>query len=130
MFGFSPRSELQQCQERLYKSEQLLAAIRQSMAVIEFTPQGEIVDANAAFLGVVGYSLDEVRGRHHRIFCSQEMLNRPDYSQFWRRLAQGESFSDRFMRRTKDGAGSLAGSQLHASARCCRSRRSGGQDSH
>lgn len=103
MFGFSPRSELQQCQERLYKSEQLLAAIRQSMAVIEFTPQGEIVDANAAFLGVVGYSLDEVRGRHHRIFCSQEMLNRPDYSQFWRRLAQGESFSDRFMRRTKDG---------------------------
>lgn len=46
-----------------------LASIRRSMAMIEFTPDGIILDASPAFLNVVGYRLEEVVGQHHRLFC-------------------------------------------------------------
>ncbi|MDD0845062.1 PAS domain-containing methyl-accepting chemotaxis protein [Pseudomonas sp. Gutcm_11s] len=103
MFGSSVRNELSQCQSQLFASEQMLAAIRGGMALIEFSPQGEILDANAAFLSTMGYRLEEIRGQHHRMFCSQQLLGSPDYARFWQRLAQGESFSDRFMRVAKGG---------------------------
>ncbi|WP_394559896.1 methyl-accepting chemotaxis protein [Aquipseudomonas alcaligenes] len=103
MFGSSVRNELSLCQSQLFASEQMLAAIRKGMALIEFSPQGEILDANAAFLDTVGYRLEEVRGQHHRMFCSPQLLSSPDYARFWQRLAQGESFSDRFMRVAKGG---------------------------
>ncbi|WP_081963351.1 PAS domain-containing methyl-accepting chemotaxis protein [Pseudomonas sp. ML96] len=103
MFGSSVRNELSLCQSQLFASEQMLAAIRKGMALIEFSPQGEILDANAAFLDTVGYRLEEVRGQHHRMFCSPQLLSSPEYARFWQRLAQGESFSDRFMRVAKGG---------------------------
>ncbi|MBB2496974.1 methyl-accepting chemotaxis protein [Aquipseudomonas ullengensis] len=103
MFGSGLRSELQQCQAQLASNQQTLGAIRQTMALIEFTPQGEILDANEPFLATVGYRLDELRGQHHRLFCSKELLASPAYGQFWQRLASGESFSDRFMRVAKGG---------------------------
>ena len=103
MFGSQLRSELQQCLLQLATSQQVIGAIRQTFAMIEFTAQGEILDANAPFLAVMGYRLEEVRGQHHRMFCSKEQVASPAYAQFWRRLADGESFSDRYMRIAKGG---------------------------
>lgn len=103
MFGSKSHSELQQCQLQLSASQQVIGAIRQTFAMIEFTVQGEILDANAPFLAVMGYRLEEVRGQHHRMFCSQVQLSSPAYAKFWQRLADGESFSDRYMRIAKGG---------------------------
>ena len=103
MFGSKSHSELQQCQLQLAASQQVIGAIRQTFAMIEFTAQGEILDANAPFLAVMGYRLEEVRGQHHRMFCSQAQLASPAYAKFWQRLADGESFSDRYMRIAKGG---------------------------
>jgi len=80
-----------------------LASIRRTMAMIEFTPDGIILDANPAFLDVVGYRLDEVVGQHHRMFCAREFAHSSAYQQFWDRLRKGERFSDRFSRRARDG---------------------------
>ncbi len=103
MFGSRLRGELQQCQQDLVMSQQVLGAIRSTFAMIEFTAQGEILDANEPFLALMGYRLEELRGQHHRLFCSEEQLGSPGYMQFWRRLADGESFSDRYMRIAKNG---------------------------
>ncbi|WP_428833085.1 methyl-accepting chemotaxis protein [Metapseudomonas otitidis] len=80
-----------------------LASIRRAMAMIEFTPDGIILDATPAFLDVVGYRLDEVVGQHHRLFCTREVAQSSAYQQFWERLRKGERFSDRFSRRARDG---------------------------
>ena len=67
MFGSSARNELQQCQAELAASQLTLATIKQSMAMIEFTPQGEILEANEPFLRTMGYRPEELKGKHHRI---------------------------------------------------------------
>jgi methyl-accepting chemotaxis protein len=103
MFGSRLRNDLQQCQQELAASQQVIAAIRRTFALIEFSAQGEILDANEPFLAVMGYQMDELRGQHHRLFCSQEQAASSAYAQFWRRLAAGESFSDRYMRVAKGG---------------------------
>jgi methyl-accepting chemotaxis protein len=103
MFRSHLRSELEQCQQKLAASQQVIAAISQTFAMIEFSAQGEILDANEPFLRVMGYRPEELRGQHHRMFCTQEQAVNPDYAKFWRRLAGGESFSDRFMRVAKGG---------------------------
>ncbi|MEA1605008.1 PAS domain-containing methyl-accepting chemotaxis protein [Pseudomonas sp. T5W1] len=84
-------------------SKEVIGAIRRTFAMIELTVHGEIIDANEPFLAVMGYRLEELRGQHHRLFCSKEQLGSPAYTQFWRRLANGESFSDRYLRIAKDG---------------------------
>jgi methyl-accepting chemotaxis protein len=103
MFGSHLRNDLQQCQQELAASQQVIAAIRRTFAMIEFSAQGEILDANEPFLAVMGYQLDELRGQHHRLFCSREQAASSAYAQFWRRLGAGESFSDRYMRVAKGG---------------------------
>jgi methyl-accepting chemotaxis protein len=103
MFRSHLRSELEQCHQKLAASQQVIAAIRQTFAMIEFSAQGEILDANEPFLRVMGYRLEELRGQHHRMFCTQEQAVSPGYAKFWRRLAGGESFSDCFMRVAKGG---------------------------
>lgn len=103
MFGSHLRNELQQCQQDLAANQQVIDAIRRTFAVIEFTAQGNIIDANEPFLATMGYRLEELRGQHHRMFCSKEQVASAAYAQFWRRLADGESFSDRYMRVAKGG---------------------------
>ncbi|WP_375260542.1 methyl-accepting chemotaxis protein [Palleronia sp.] len=78
-------------------------AIRRSMGVIEFDLQGNILDANDLFLKAVGYSLDEIRGRHHRIFMRPEEVAKPEYEEFWRKLASGSSSTGRVERMDKTG---------------------------
>ena len=65
-------------------------AINKSQAVIEFTVTGEILHANENFCRALGYRLDEIKGRHHRMFVPADEANSLAYSQFWRDLAQGQ----------------------------------------
>lgn len=80
-----------------------LAAISRSQAVIEFSLEGVVLTANDNFLGVLGYRLDEVQGRHHSLFCEAALARSPEYRAFWAQLAQGSFKSDRFKRIAKDG---------------------------
>lgn len=83
--------------------ENLIQAMQRSTAIIEFDMDGHVLDANALFLDAVGYSLDEIKGRHHKIFCPPEVLESSDYQQFWARLRRGEFEADRFRRIDKHG---------------------------
>lgn len=92
-------------QERLlnldYSSQ--IAAISRSEAVIEFQPDGTIVTANRNFLDLMGYELDEVRGRHHGIFVEPEARATGEYNAFWDRLRKGEYQAAQFKRIARDG---------------------------
>jgi methyl-accepting chemotaxis protein len=89
--------------ERLAELEALSAAIQNSQAVIEFGVDGSILTANDNFLRTMGYSLSEVRGRHHSLFCKPDFVASNEYKDFWRRLGVGEAFVDRILRIGKDG---------------------------
>ncbi|AJP44962.1 MAG TPA: methyl-accepting chemotaxis protein [Alteromonas australica] len=78
--------------------EDLVAALHKSNAVIEFDLHGHIQNANDAFLQTVKYSLEQIKGQHHRIFCEQEYANSAEYKRFWDRLARGEFVAGRFER--------------------------------
>jgi methyl-accepting chemotaxis protein len=75
-----------------------MKAIGRSQAVIEFSLDGVVLNANENFLAVVGYSLDEVRGKHHRMFVDAVERERPEYHRFWQQLGQGEYHSGQYRR--------------------------------
>jgi methyl-accepting chemotaxis protein len=77
-------------------------AIGNSQAVIEFELDGTIITANENFLQTVGYRLDEIQGKHHRIFVSEEYARSGEYQDFWRDLAQGRFSAGEFERFGKD----------------------------
>lgn len=80
-----------------------LSALDRSQAVIEFDLDGTIRNANRNFLEVTGYSLEEIRGRHHRMFCETAHAESQAYADFWRGLGRGEFSSGEYCRLTKDG---------------------------
>ncbi|MFL1503083.1 methyl-accepting chemotaxis protein [Pseudomonas sp. O64] len=80
-----------------------LGAIDRAMAVIEFNLDGTIITANDNFLQRMGYSLTQIQGKHHRLFCKPELANSATYDDFWKRLNQGELFSGQFERIDKNG---------------------------
>jgi methyl-accepting chemotaxis protein len=80
-----------------------LEAIDRAMAMIEFNLDGTIITANANFLQRMGYSLAQIQGKHHRLFCKPELANSTAYSEFWKRLNQGELFNGLFERIDKHG---------------------------
>lgn len=80
-----------------------IAALSRSQAMIEFRPDGTILTANENFLTVMGYTLQEVVGKHHRIFVEPDEANSTDYAQFWRNLNDGQYEAGEFKRRAKDG---------------------------
>lgn len=84
------------------EKEDMLLALNRSSAVIEFTLDGIVLDANDNFLQGVGYSKGEIVGKHHRIFCTPEDAESKEYAEFWRKLGIGEYVSDRFKRIDRD----------------------------
>jgi methyl-accepting chemotaxis protein len=80
-----------------------VAAIGRAQAVVEFDLQGRILDANRNFLDLMGYSLEEARGQHHRIFVDKEDAASAAYSTFWEKLGRGEYDSGEYKRVTKGG---------------------------
>lgn len=79
-------------------------AVDRSMAVIEFDLEGKVVHTNPNFLKVMGYRLEEVRGKHHRMFCEPDEVQSVEYRKFWGRLNRGEYSSGLFARINKQGA--------------------------
>lgn len=80
-----------------------VSAIRKAMAVIEFTLDGHILDANENFLAVTGYSLDEIKGKHHSMFCDAAYRSSAEYRAFWEKLGRGEYDSGQYQRFGKGG---------------------------
>ncbi|PCJ23933.1 MAG: chemotaxis protein [SAR86 cluster bacterium] len=80
-----------------------LNAVSKSMAVIEFELDGTIVTANDNFLNVLGYTLEEVKGKHHSMFAEPGFASSPEYQQFWQSLNRGEYQSGQFKRLGKGG---------------------------
>ena len=85
------------------KYEAQLKALNLSQATIEFTPDGMILDANDNFLQIMGYKLDEFKGKHHSMFVSAEHKNSPAYKNFWEVLRSGTFHSGEFDRYKKNG---------------------------
>ncbi|WP_339107766.1 PAS domain-containing methyl-accepting chemotaxis protein [Thioclava sp. GXIMD4216] len=80
-----------------------LDALDKSNAVIEFTPEGEVIFANAAFCKAMGYTAPELVGLHHASFMPVGKADSPAYMQFWEELRAGKFQSGEFKRRTKSG---------------------------
>ena len=78
--------------------EGLIDALLRSTAVIEFNLAGEVLSANQRFLDGMGYRLEQIKGKHHRIFCEPEEYNSQAYRDFWARLNRGEFVGGRFKR--------------------------------
>ncbi|MDN6869707.1 PAS domain-containing methyl-accepting chemotaxis protein [Aeromonas caviae] len=94
-------SDVTEQHQRLERLEALTEALDRSRAMIEFTPNGDILHANANFLSVMGYTLSEIAGRHHRIFCDEAFLR--EQPRFWEELARGQFKSGLFMRHNSRG---------------------------
>lgn len=86
-----------------FENAALLAAISKSQAVIEFNMDGTIVTANDNFLTALGYTLDEIKGRHHSMFVEAAFANSTEYREFWARLNRGENLPGEYRRVTKTG---------------------------
>lgn len=82
----------------------VLAALEQSLAMIEFNLRGEVLWANEQFAQAMGYEADELPGKHHRQFCLPEFSNSIEYEQFWSNLRSGIRFQEKIVRLAKDGS--------------------------
>jgi len=82
--------------QKAQRQDAVLQALNSSMAVIEFTPQGEILEANENFENVIGYRAHEYQGKHHRMFCPEQFYKQNPH--FWEHLAQGNYTKGRFER--------------------------------
>jgi methyl-accepting chemotaxis protein len=82
---------------------QKLSALGKSQAIIEFNPDGTIIGANENFLSAMGYTLDEVKGKHHSLFVESEYGASTDYKDFWQQLRDGKFQAKQFKRVAKGG---------------------------
>jgi methyl-accepting chemotaxis protein len=80
-----------------------IAAIGKSQAVIEFNMDGTIITANENFLGALGYTLEEIRGRHHSMFVEHAERDGAGYREFWAKLNRGEYQAAEYKRVGKGG---------------------------
>ena len=96
MFSFSGNAQVQHALAEA-------AAINRAQAVIEFKLDGTIVTANANFLSAMGYSLDEIRGKHHGMFVDPAERESSAYREFWARLNRGEYQAAQYKRFAKGG---------------------------
>ncbi|PVY77546.1 PAS domain S-box-containing protein [Tamilnaduibacter salinus] len=81
----------------------VLKAIKSTQAVVQFKPDGTIIDANTLFLDLLGYQREEVVGRHHSLFVTDAEANSAEYRSFWSALAGGKAQTAEFKRITKSG---------------------------
>lgn len=90
-------------EERLADYAGRMAAIDNTQAVVVFAMDGTVLEANDNFLRIVGYRLDELQGRHHRMLVPPDEANGEAYRAFWARLEQGRFESQDYRRIGKDG---------------------------
>ena len=91
-------SDLTRTIETSRDHENLMSALLRSTAVIEFNLAGEVLTANDRFLHGMGYTLAQIQGKHHSLFCTAQEQNSAEYEAFWKRLIAGEFVAGRFQR--------------------------------
>jgi len=91
-------SDLTRTIEASREHENLIGALVRSTAVIEFDLGGHVLTANDRFLNGMGYTLAQIQGKHHRMFCEPQEYTSEAYAQFWQRLNAGEFVAARFKR--------------------------------
>ncbi|KTB96801.1 Methyl-accepting chemotaxis protein [Pseudomonas syringae pv. coriandricola] len=85
------------------ESIELLYALNRSTAIVQFSLDGTVLYANKPFIETMGYSLAEIEGKHHRLFCLDEDAASADYAKFWKSLSEGVFVAGRFRRLDKRG---------------------------
>ncbi|EIS6206741.1 PAS domain-containing methyl-accepting chemotaxis protein [Campylobacter jejuni] len=105
MFGAKKNNTkiIEQLEKKCNGLGDILRSIGNTMAVIEFTTDGVILEANQNFLTTMKYSLSEIKGKHHSMFCLPEVVNSSAYSDFWKDLRDGKARSGLFRRIAKGG---------------------------
>jgi methyl-accepting chemotaxis protein len=93
----------QELQDRVTDLQGQVDCISRSMAVIEFDLDGTILHANQNFLTTVGYRLEEIVGKHHRMFVDQRHASSKEYREFWAALGRGEFQAGEYHRIAKGG---------------------------
>ncbi len=86
-------------QERIYNN--LLEAISQSNAIVEFSKDGTILNVNRQFADMMGYSVNDLIGKEHTILLTESLHDNNDF--VWEKLAAGEPYAGRFKRKNKNG---------------------------
>ncbi len=81
----------------------VLAALMKSQAIIEFKPDGTIIGANGIFLDAMGYTLEEIAGKHHSMFVESDYAGSMEYKEFWETLRQGRFHQEEFKRFGRHG---------------------------
>lgn len=97
------KTELERSSAGEAESRGIIDAIYRVQAVIEFELDGTILFANENFLKVMGYTLDEIRGRHHSMFIEPGTKDTAGYKQFWKKLGSGQFDSGEYKRYGKGG---------------------------
>ena len=97
------KAELDKVKVQADTAQYLIRSIKNSVATIQFTPNGEIIDANELFCNAVGYSLNQIQGQHHRMFCTSSYAKSQDYANFWQQLKDGIPQTGTFERNKANG---------------------------
>ena len=107
---FTSKKTIQRLNEQLQQKtseyddvKSKLSAMDRSMAIIEFSPDGTILQANDNFLQTFGYNLSDIKGQHHRFICPKEVANSAEYVELWKSLNLGEYARGQYERLTKSG---------------------------
>lgn len=103
LFNMGSENQVKVSEKELADLRGQLAALQRSQAFIEFALDGTIINANENFLKVMGYSLDEIKGRHHSLFIDDNYRTSEDYKIFWKKLSEGEFQAGRYKRLGKGG---------------------------
>jgi len=96
-------TDITDIKETMSNAQGQIAAIGKSQAVIEFDLSGNILGANDHFLRTLGYSLDEIKGKHHSMFVEPSERNSDAYARFWQKLGRGEYDDGQYLRIGKGG---------------------------
>lgn len=100
---FDRNTEMGSIYESILQAGCNMDTINRTQAVIQFDTSGNIIVANENFLGAVGYQLEEIQGKHHRIFCDPNYTKSTEYKAFWDKLASGQFHSGEYERFSKTG---------------------------
>ena len=96
-------NDVTELRELTTNAKGVIDAISRAQAVIEFQLDGTIITANENFLNAMGYSLNEIKGRHHSMFVEPSFRNSPEYRMFWEKLGRGEFDAGQYLRLGKGG---------------------------
>ncbi|MDY1019163.1 PAS domain-containing methyl-accepting chemotaxis protein [Pseudomonas coleopterorum] len=98
MFNSALKRKLESKEAEIIKHQGLVASLDRSMAIVELSLDGKVMSANANFLRVMGYRVEQVSGLSHSDLCPTTLVRSPAYSEFWTKLRSGEFFSGTFQR--------------------------------